>query len=157
MGKVVDTLVLDNEEDFQKMLHKLAEEILDNRPLDWYHSYIDSGTNQTRVEKNDVSIEIDDGKPSNSVMDKALKCAKDSRECKGSADNHTPSVKSHAFQVMFDLMDFIEQTDLDLWLAEILESVETIEELWKLKDSLAEHIRARARAVPPGSIDKAWP
>ena len=113
MGKVVDTLVLDNEEDFQKMLHKLAEEILDES-------------------------------------------AKDKRKCKGSVNNHTPSVKSHAFQVMFDLMDFIEQTDLDLWVAEVLESVETIEELWKLKDSLAEHIRSRSRVVPPGSIDKAW-
>jgi len=156
MSKIVDTIVLDNEEDFQKMLHKLAEEILDERPIDWYHSHVDSVRNQIPIEKNNVSIEIDDGKPSNSVMDKALKCAKDSRECKGSVENPTPSVKSHAFQVMFDLMDFIEQTDLDLWLAEILESVETIEELWKLKDSLAEHIRSRARAVPPGSIDKAW-
>ena len=89
-------------------------------------------------------------------MDKALECAKDKRKCKGSVNNHTPSVKSHAFQVMFDLMDFIEQTDLDLWVAEVLESVETIEELWKLKDSLAEHIRSRSRVVPPGSIDKAW-
>jgi len=156
MGKVVDTLVLDNEEDFQKMLHKLAEEILDNRPAGWYNNVIDKRATSDLDSKSDIRIRIDNKAPSDSVMDKALKCAKDSRKCKGSVDNHTPSVKSHAFQVMFDLMDFIEQTDLDLWLAEILESVETIEELWKLKDSLAEHIRARARVVPPGSIEKAW-
>ena len=89
-------------------------------------------------------------------MDKALDCAKDRTRCKGSVDNPTYSAKSHAFQVLFDLMDFVEETDLDLWVAEVLESVETQEELWKLKDRLAEHIRDRARAVPLGDIDKAW-
>ena len=156
MSKIVDTLVLDNEEDFQKMLYKLAEEILDERPIDWYSSYVDSGPVNTSGNQDKVNVKIVGKADHDRVMDNALKCAKDSRDCKGSVENPTFSVKSHAFQVLFDLIDFVAQDALDLWLAEILESVETVEELWKLKDNLAEHIRSRDRVVPPGAIDKAW-
>tara|TARA_R110001592_G_scaffold88981_1_gene261827 strand:- start:2211 stop:2681 length:471 start_codon:yes stop_codon:yes gene_type:complete len=156
MSKIVDTLVLDNEEDFQKMLYKLAEEILDERPIDWYSSYVDSGPVNTSGNQDKVNVKIVGKAVPDRVMDNALKCAKDSRDCKGSVENPTFSVKSHAFQVLFNLIEFVEQEDLDLWVAEVLESVETVEELWKLKDRLAEHIRDRARAAPLGDIDKAW-